>query len=380
MEEKNSILIVDDERFHLNVMVDLLNEDYKVLVAKSGEKALEIAFSESPPDLILLDVVMPKINGYQVCERLKSNEKTRNIPVIFLTIKSDIEDENRGFELGAVDYIAKPFSPPIVRARVHTHLMLRRALLELEQQNNQLEQKIQERTAEIYRTQDVAIYCIASLAETRDNETGNHIRRTQSYVKSLAKYLRDHPRFKQVLNEETITLMYKSAPLHDIGKVGVPDRILLKPGKLDDNEWELMKQHVSYGQETIVRAEQALGTSSFLHFAREIIYTHHEKWDGTGYPRGLKGDEIPVAGRLMALSDVYDALISKRVYKDAFPHEKAAAIIRQSSGSHFDPDVVDAFFILEDEFKAIAKQFSDADLAIENKESTHAMASSAGNQ
>ncbi len=365
MDEISKILIVDDERFHLNVMVDLLNEDYKIVVAKSGQKALEIAFSEQPPDLILLDVIMPDMDGYEVCQRLKSSELVCHIPVIFLTIKSDVEDETRGFSLGAVDYITKPFSPPIVRARVQTHLMLRRALLELEQQNEKLEKKIQERTKDIACTQDVAIYCMASLAETRDNETGNHIRRTQYYVKILAENLRNHPRFKHALDENSITLMYKSAPLHDIGKVGVPDRVLLKPGKLDDNEWEEMKQHATYGQDAIVKAEQALGSTSFLQFARDIIYTHHEKWDGTGYPQGLRGDEIPVAGRLMALSDVYDALISRRVYKDAFSHEKAVEIIRQGRSTHFDSDVVDAFLALEDEFKAIAKQFSDVNSVAE---------------
>ena len=361
MKGSGKILIVDDERFYLNVMVDLLSDDYKTVVAKSGEKALEIAASDAPPDIILLDVIMPDMDGYEVCRQLKANDETRHIPVIFLTVKSDVEDETHGFALGAVDYITKPFSPPIVRARVKTHLALGWALWELEQQNQQLECRIEERTREISHTQDVAIYCLASLAETRDNETGNHISRTQHYVKALAEYLKDHPRYTSTLNDHTVELMYKSAPLHDIGKVGVPDRILLKPDKLDHDEWEEMKQHASYGQEAIIKAEQALGSTSFLDYAREIAYTHHEKWDGSGYPRGLKGEEIPVSGRLMALSDVYDALINKRVYKSAFPHGEAVEIIRQGRGSHFDPDVVDAFLALQDEFKAIAERFADAD-------------------
>lgn len=359
MHAPKKVLIVDDERFHLNVIVDLLSHDYKIVVAKNGEKALEIASSDSPPHLILLDVIMPEMDGYEVCKRLKANKRTCDIPVIFLTVKSDVENETYGFGLGAVDYITKPFSPPIVKARVNTHLMLTRVLKKLEDDNAELENRIKERTLEISRTQDVAILCMASLAETRDNETGNHIRRTQYYLKALAEHLSDHPRFTQELTTETIKLLYKSAPLHDIGKVGVPDRILMKPRQLDDDEWEEMKKHAFYGYEAILKAEHHLGSSSFLHFAREIAYTHHEKWDGSGYPRGLKGNDIPVSGRLMAVSDVYDALISKRVYKDAFTHEKAAEYIREEKGSHFDPDIVDAFFILENEFKAIAARFAD---------------------
>ena len=361
MKKPSKILIVDDERFHLNVMVDLLHHDYKTVVAKNGEKALEIANAETPPDLILLDVVMPEMDGYEVCKRLKENKKTRHIPVIYLTTKSNELDEAYGFDLGAVDYITKPYSPPIVRARVKNHLALSQALWTLEQQNEQLEQRVQERTLEITHTQDVAIYCLASLAETRDNETGNHIRRTQHYVKALAEYLKDHPRFKHILSDDAIRLIYKSAPLHDIGKVGIPDRILLKPSKLNQEEWQEMKLHATYGQEAINRAEKELGSTSFLDHAREIAHAHHEKWDGTGYPQGLVGDEIPISGRLMAVADVYDALISKRVYKDALPHKQAVEIIIDGKGTHFDPDVVDAFLSLENQFISIAERFVDVD-------------------
>lgn len=359
MNDPSKILIIDDERFHLNVIVDLLDSEYKIVVAKGAQKGLEMAKSDPLPDLILLDVLMPEMDGYDVCKKLKANTKTRHIPVIYLTVKGDVADEAHGFGLGAVDYITKPFSPPIVRARVKTHLSLSRALWKLEQQNEHLEERIAERTLEISRTQDVAIYCLASLAETRDNETGNHLHRTQRYIKALAEHLKNHPRFKTVLSDEAIELMFKSAPLHDIGKVGVPDRILLKPGKLDKAEWQEMKKHALYGKEAISRAEQELGSTSFLAYACEIAFTHHEKWDGSGYPRGLKGDEIPVSGRLMAISDVYDALISKRVYKAAFPHKKATKIIHEGRGSHFDPDMVDAFIALEQDFIAIAERFVD---------------------
>ncbi len=353
------ILIVDDERFHLNVIADLLGDDYKIIVAKSGERALNIAESDVPPDLILLDVLMPEMDGYEVCRRLKANDKTRHIPIMFLTVKGDVADETHGLSLGAVDYIAKPFSPPIVKARVKTHLALTHALTALEQQNERLEQAVHERTLEVVRTQDVAIYCLASLAETRDNETGNHLRRTQYYIKALAEELKRHPKFSQVLTDEAITLIYKSAPLHDIGKVGVPDRVLLKPGKLEPDEWQEMLKHPTHGRDAINRAEKDLGSTSFLNFAREIVYTHHEKWDGSGYPRGIKGEDIPVSGRLMALADVYDALISQRVYKPPFSHEQAVDIIVDGRGGHFDPDVVDAFLAIESQFITIAEQFED---------------------
>jgi putative two-component system response regulator len=358
-DTRPKILIVDDERFYINVLVELLRDNYRTAVARNGERALALVRAEAPPDLILLDVIMPEMDGYEVCRRLKADPGTAQIPVIFLTIKSEVDDEIRGFQLGAVDYISKPVSPPIVKARVANHLALRRAQEALKKQNRSLERRVAERTAEISRTQDVAIFSLASLAETRDNETGNHIRRTQSYVRILATYLRENPRFRKVLKAQYIELLYKSAPLHDIGKVGVPDSILLKPGKLDAAEWEEMKRHAAYGKEAIERAESTLGSTSFLNIAKEIAWTHHERWDGSGYPRALKGDQIPISGRLMALADVYDALISKRVYKSAYPHTDVVEIIRGERGRHFDPDVVDAFLALQDEFQAIAARYTD---------------------
>jgi putative two-component system response regulator len=353
------ILVIDDEKFFLDVMVELLNEDYKVSVAMDGEQGLRRAQADSPPDLILLDILMPDKDGYEVCRELKKNPVTRDIPVIFLTVKSEVNDEVRGFELGAVDYILKPISPPIVKARVATHLALHRAQSQLAHQNQRLEVKVRERTAELSRTKDVAIYCMASLAETRDAETGKHILRTQNYVRTLAQGLRGHPRFREYLNEDIIEMLYKTSPLHDIGKVGVPDQILLKPGKLDPDEWEEMKMHTVYGHDSLLRAEQVLGTTDFLQMAREIAHTHHERWDGTGYPRGLKGDDIPISGRLMAVADVYDALISFRVYKKPISHEQAVATILQASGSHFDPDIVDQFSALQEEFQRIATEHAD---------------------
>jgi response regulator RpfG family c-di-GMP phosphodiesterase len=224
---------------------------------------------------------------------------------------------------------------------------------------NEMIRRIRERTNELNQTRDVTILTLASLAETRDNETGAHILRTQRYVRALARQLSDHPRFSDLLDEEMIDLLYKSAPLHDIGKVGIPDNILLKPGKLSEEEFLIMKTHAQVGADALKVAEESLGSNSFLNLAREISLTHHEKWDGSGYPAGLSGDDIPVSGRLMAVADVYDALISKRVYKPAFTHEKAMEILREGRGRHFDPDVIDALETIEEEFIEIAKTFSD---------------------
>ena len=358
-KEKQRILIVDDEKFYIDVLLDLLKDDYSVNIAKTGEQALKRVVNNTPPDLILLDIMMPGIDGYEVCRQLKADKCTRDIPVIFLTVKSEVGDEIHGFELGAVDYIAKPMSPPIVKSRVKNHLMLTQARKILQDQQAVLKQQVEEKTREITRTQDVAIYCMASLAETRDNETGNHIRRTQHYIRLLCNYLRDKAGYKEYLDDKTIDLLFKSAPLHDIGKVGVSDKVLLKPGPLNDDEWHEMKKHPQIGYETLLNTEKQLGRSSFLDIAGEIALTHHEKWDGSGYPQGLKAEEIPIPGRLMALADVYDALISKRVYKEAFSHHKSAELIAGMKGSHFDPCIVDAFEQLKDEFKAIAEKFND---------------------
>ncbi len=279
-----------------------------------------------------------------------------------------MEDEQQGFDCGAVDYITKPISPPIVLARVKTQLALKAAADFLKDQNAYLEAEVTKRTREVQVVQDVTIMAMASLAETRDNETGNHIRRTQNYVKALARKLQAHPKFAAHLGDDAVEMLYKSAPLHDIGKVGIPDAILLKPGKLTPDEFEIMKTHTTLGRDAIVAAEKLIDApSTFLRLAREIAHYHQEKWDGSGYPEKLAGEGIPLAARLMAVADVYDALISRRVYKPPFPRERAVAIIREGRGQHFDPDVVDAFLAIEEEFHAIADRYADSEAEVAAK-------------
>jgi putative two-component system response regulator len=365
LQGKATILVVDDTPDNLMVMNGLLKTDYIVKAANGGPLALKIANLIPHPDLILLDIMMPVMDGYEVLRQLRAQESTRHIPVIFLTAKADVEDETAGLELGAVDYITKPISPPIVMARVATQLKLKAAADFLRDKNVYLEQEVARRTREVQIVQDVTINGMASLAETRDDQTGNHIRRTQFYIRHLAEQLRNHPRFAEFLCNEHIDMLFKSAPLHDIGKVGIPDRILLKPGRLTAEEFEIMKTHATLGRNTLAAAERSIGASvKFLDFAKDIAYCHHEKWDGSGYPQGLAGDAIPICARLMAVADVYDALISSRVYKRGMTHEEAVAIIGQGQGTHFDPDIANAFLSDHAGFQAIAQRFVDTDTAV----------------
>lgn len=321
------------------------------------------------PDLILLDIMMPELSGYDLIQLLKQNEKTKDIPVIFLTAMQAIEDEQKGLELGAQDYITKPISAPIMLARIKTQIENKSAKDFLRDKNLYLEAEVQKRTREISIVQDVTVFALASLAETRDTDTGNHIKRTQHYIKILAKALQNHPRFKSYLSSEMIETLYRCAPLHDIGKVGIADRILLKPGKYTQEEFEIMKEHTTLGKKAIEHAEKGVGVEvAFLKIAKEIAYSHHENYDGSGYPVGLAADAIPLCARLMSLADVYDALISKRVYKKAMSHAEAFEIIQSEKSIKFDPDIVEAFELHQNDFLAIAKQFEDNDKELENKQ------------
>lgn len=359
MKSKLTVLVIDDTPTNIDVVKGVLSDTYFVQAAINGKTGLNI-IRKKKPDLILLDIMMPEMDGYEVCRTIQDDPEINDIPIIFLTAKSAVEDEAKGLALGAVDYITKPLSPAILKERVKNHLELKIARDLLREQNEILEQKVIERTRQISELQDGTITAMGALAETRDPETGNHIKRTQLYVKVLAQKLKSNPKFSSFLTPENITLLFKTAPLHDIGKVGIPDNILLKPGKLDEEEFEIMKKHTVYGKDTIDQVELITGQNNvFLNFAKEISLSHHEKWDGSGYPRGLKGEEIPLSARLMAIADVYDALISKRVYKPPFSHKEAVDIIIKGRGTHFDPEIVDNFLEIDEEFYEIAKQFID---------------------
>ncbi len=364
---KPSVLIVDDSPDNLSLMTGLLISHYTVKTATVSAHVMKIAITEQP-DVILLDIMMPDLDGYEVCRRLKADSLTREIPVIFLTSSTDPESEQLGMSVGAVDYITRPLTPAILMSRVKAHFMVAASAKTMRINNDYLELEVSKRIRQMAALQKVTILALASLAETRDSETGNHLKRTQQYMELLCKYLRGRPIFRDFLSTERIQYMIECAPLHDIGKVGIPDRILLNPGRYSAAEFAIMKTHPTLGRDAIAKAQaNAPQDGEFFEIAKQIIYSHHEKWDGSGYPQGLAEEEIPIPARLMALADVYDALISRRVYKPGMSHEKVVQIIMDGRGKHFDPDVVDAFLSLSDDFQAITTRFADTDEDLQNK-------------
>ncbi|GAB6140720.1 two-component system response regulator [Methylosoma difficile] len=357
-----TVLIVDDSPENITVLSELLQPLYEVRVATSGKKALSLVSNMLSPNLILLDVMMPDMDGYQVFEHLRNDPATADIPVIFLTAMDSPEAVLHGLKMGAVDYISKPIVPPILLARIHNQLELKHVRDCLHYQNCSLELEVSKRMAENELIQEVCIRALAHLAEMRDPETGNHILRTQAYVRLLATLIKDNPRFSATIDDAYINAVARSAPLHDIGKVGIPDYILLKPGKLSVDEWTIMKTHAHNGAIAIEQAEKDVKMPVFfLRLAKEIAHWHHEKWDGSGYPDGLVGDAIPISARIMALADVFDALISRRVYKEPIPIDEIENLILIGKGQHFDPDMVDAMMANFDDFCGIAEHYKDAD-------------------
>ncbi len=363
MTTRPAILVVDDEAANIRLLSSILREDCDLRVATSGSQALaHIAEHHHELALVLLDVNMPGMSGIEVLEQMNAHPDWADIPVIFVTARDQEGEEADGLQRGAVDYITKPVSPAIVRARVQTQLTLRQAKIVLATQNQILEEKVQERTREIIYTQDIIINALTTLALARDKETGNHIIRTQHYVRELALLIRELPEYAEELKDDAvIEAMFKTAPLHDVGKVGIPDAVLQKPGKLTDEEWKIMRTHPTLGGDALSQACAASGGkgTEFLKYAEQIAYYHHEKWDGSGYPNGLAGNAIPVAARLMAIADVYDALISRRCYKDAMSHEQARNIMLEGKGKHFDPLMLQVFMDNEQRFFEIAEKYKD---------------------
>ena len=359
-KHRQRILIVDDERVSRTVLAAALKDDNLIFLARSGAEALEQLSLDPKFDLILLDVMMPDMDGYEVCRRLKANPATAGAPVIFLTAKAGADDEEYGLAVGAVDFIRKPIAPSVVLARVRTHLQIRTWQTFLEDKSAWLQSEVERRVNEVLRLQEASIRVMVSLAEFRDECTGNHIRRTQDYVRLLADCLSREERDRAFLSAEHIDQIAKAAPLHDIGKIAIPDYILLKQGRHTPEEFEIMKTHSVKGESMLLRSQHELGDENLmLLYAAQIARSHHERWDGSGYPDGLAGEAIPLPARLMAVADVYDALRSRRPYKRAFDHAEAYDILLQGRATHFDPLLIDAFIALETDFAEIAIKLAD---------------------
>ena len=335
-----TILVADDSPQNIELLSRVLGDDYRIRVATSGEKALQLVYSDEPPDLILLDIMMPDLSGHEVCRRIKANPDRRRIPIVFVTAMSTVEDERLGLMLGAVDYITKPISPPLVQARVRTHLALY-------DQSRELERMVAQRTAELVATRQQIIRRLGRAAEFKDNETGNHVVRMSHIARLIGQ--------QAGLGPENVQLLFQTAAMHDVGKIGVPDNILLKPGPLDEGEWQIVRQHPQIGADIIGRHDNEL-----LAAARTIALTHHERWDGTGYPQGLKGDQIPLFGRIVAIADVFDTLMSDRPYKKALNAPQALAELAAGRGTHFDPQLLDGFFQQQFEILRIMDLYADA--------------------
>jgi putative two-component system response regulator len=343
-----TILVADDSPQNIEILSRVLGQDYRIKVATSGDKALAIAYSDEPPDLILLDIMMPDLSGHEVCRRIKANPDRRRIPIIFVTAMSTVEDESLGLSLGAVDYITKPISPPLVQARVRTHLALY-------DQSRELERMVAQRTSELVATRQQIIRRLGRAAEFKDHETGNHVVRMAHIARLVAQ--------QAGLGPEAVQLLFQTSPMHDVGKIGVPDHILLKPGPLTEEERKVVRQHAQMGADIIGKHDNEL-----LSTARTIALTHRERWDGTGYPQGLKGEQIPLFGRIVAIADVFDALMNRRPYKVAMSASQALAVMAEERGKAFDPSLLDCFFQQQFEILRIMDLYADergtvADLA-----------------
>lgn len=339
------VLIVDDTPDNIHILMESLKDSYAISAATNGERAI-LAAQTQAPDIILLDVLMPGIDGYEVCRRLADDVRTRAIPVIFITALNEEQDEARGLDLGAVDFITKPFRPGLVKARVRNHL-------ELKRHRDHLEVLVNEQVEEIADSHIATIFAMSKLAESRDDDTGKHLERTQIFCRLLASKLGENPAFKNVIDDAYVETIFHASPLHDIGKVGIPDAVLCKPGKLTEEEFAVMKLHTVKGAETLFLVAKRYPSNDFLNMGLDIARWHHEKWNGAGYPDGRSGEEIPLCARIMAVADVYDALTSKRCYKDPMPHSRAVEIINNDAGTHFDPAVAEAFHLIEADFDRV---------------------------
>ena len=333
-----TIFVIDDSDTNLSMAESVLEEQYRVMTMPSAEKMFTM-LEKVVPDLILLDIEMPEMDGFQALLKLKTSSLWADIPVMFLTGRDDVKVEAQGLEMGAVDFITKPFSAPVLLNRIKTHL--------------DIDGIIRDRTSQLNRLQNSIVAVLADMVENRDKVTGGHIERTSNYIKILIEAMKDRGVYIDEMQGWDTEKIISSARMHDLGKISITDVIINKPGKLTEEEFEKMKTHAEEGERIIDEIISRTGEGEFLRNARLFAGTHHERWDGKGYPRGLKGDEIPLQGRIMAIVDVYDALVSERPYKNAFSHEEAVKIIRESSGSHYDPKITEIFLSVQEQFKAI---------------------------
>jgi putative two-component system response regulator len=357
-KNRKKILIIDDSPEAIALLDNALSKQYKRQVALGSKEALKLLTEiQEVPDLILIDVMMPDMNGYQVCQQIKTYENLKDIPVIFLSALSEMKDKVMAFENGGVDYIQKPFEIEEVRARVATHIKLHDLQKKLMKYNHHLNQLVEEKTREISESQIATIYALVKLSEARDMDTGTHIDRVPEYCKYIAVRLKSRAKYKDYITDKYIENIYKASPLHDIGKVGISDAILLKPGRLTAEEFEIMKTHTTIGANTLDQVGKRYPNNQFIDMGTSIALYHHEKWDGSGYPHGLVGEEVPLSARIMAIADVYDAMRSKRVYKERYSHEKCVDIILEGSGFHFDPEIADIFSECEKEFDRIYNNY-----------------------
>lgn len=369
MKERKKIILVDDQEINLDIGKNALSEEYDVLTASSGDNLL-LLLKSIKPDVILLDILMPEMNGYEIIKIIKSNPETAHIPVIFLTSKSDEDSELEGLTLGAIDYIFKPFSPPLLLKRIETHLLIDEQKKLLKEQKELLEEQkkelinysdnleimVRKKTRAVLELQDAILETVAELVECRDDITGRHIERTQKYLKILLDEIISRKLYTDEIESWDMELLVMSALLHDVGKIAISDSILLKPGNLTYEEFELIKKHTTFGEKVIDRIQRKTTEHAYLNYAKTLAASHHERWDGLGYPNGLKGTDIPLQGRLMAIADVYDALVSERPYKRPISHKEAVNIIIEGSGTQFDPALVNLFINAADKFDEVNKK------------------------
>jgi putative two-component system response regulator len=355
---RRKIVLVDDNKANLTMGKEMLKDHYEVYTVPSAAKLFDL-LKHVEPSLILLDLLMPEMDGYETIRVLKADPRWSDIPVIFLTSMSDEVSELEGLSLGAIDYVIKPFSAPLLLQRLKNHLLIVSQRIELENYNNNLQEMVEHKTREVVGLQNAILTTFAEMVEFRDNLTGGHVTRTQKYLQLLLEKMSEQKLYHDVFSTWRLEFLLPSAQLHDVGKIAISDAILNKPGRLTDVEFGEMKKHVIFGVRAIEKIALLIPEHAFLQHAAVFAGTHHEKWDGTGYPSGLKGLEIPLEGRLMAIADVYDALISKRPYKDPMPAEKAESIILEGAGAHFDAALVDLFQSVSDKFARIAKEEND---------------------